>query len=146
LSDPKLEATRVETQIATIVEAGTRFEGLVSFRGAVRVEGLIVGQVVAEGALFVGAQGELRGRIEADEVTIEGSCEGEIEARHRIELRPTARVRGRIRAPRILMADGSCFDGRCDAGLPPLVPAEEERVRRPEAGLLPALETASISA
>ena len=112
--------------LPTLVEAGTRFEGLVAFRGAVRVEGLIVGQIVAVGALWLGQQGELRGRIEADEVTIEGSCDGEIEARHRIELLPGSRVRGRMVAPLVVMADGSLFDGEIQGGtLPPTARADD---------------------
>ena len=112
--------------LPTLVEAGTRFEGLVAFRGAVRVEGLIVGSVVAVGSLWLGQQGELRGRIEADEVTIEGCCDGEIEARHRIELLPGARVRGRMVAPLVVMADGSLFDGEVQGGsLPPAARTED---------------------
>jgi cytoskeletal protein CcmA (bactofilin family) len=112
-----------------VVEAGTRFEGLVSFRGFVRLEGTVVGRVVAEGSLWIGAQAELHGAVEADDVTIEGFCEGEIAARARIELKPTARVRGRLTAPRIAMADGSLFDGRCEAGLDQPASEVEEPLR-----------------
>jgi len=132
--------------IPTVVEAGTRFEGLVSFQGAVRVEGLIVGQVVANGALWLGEQAELRGRIEADEVTVEGICEGEIEARHRIELRSTARVRGRLSAPRVVMVDGSLFNGRCEGGLPQPEAGPEDNTVGLDRDPLPVAGTASISA
>ncbi|MCC6641804.1 MAG: polymer-forming cytoskeletal protein [Deltaproteobacteria bacterium] len=102
--------------IPTLIEAGTRFEGLVSFRGTVRVEGVVVGEVIAEGTLVVAERGELRGRVETDEVLVEGCCEGDIAARDRIELRPSARVRGRLEAPRLQVVDGSVFDGQWHAG------------------------------
>lgn len=127
MSDVEVPAAPGARQV--VVEAGTRFEGLVSFRGVVRVEGTVVGRVVAEGSLWIGEQAELHGVVEADDVTIEGSCEGEIEARARIVLRPTARVRGRLAAPRIAMADGSLFDGRCEIGLQQLAGEVEEAVR-----------------
>lgn len=132
--------------LPTLVEAGTRFEGLVAFRGAVRVEGLIVGQVVAVGALWLSQQGELRGRIEADEVTIEGCCDGEIEARHRIELLPGARVRGRMVAPLIVMADGSLFDGEVQGGNLPSAAGADDIVRSLDADPPLARSEASISA
>ena len=132
--------------IPTVVDAGTRFDGLVSFQGAVRVEGLLVGQVVANGTLWLAEQGELRGRIEADEVMVEGVCDGEIEARQRIELRPTARVRGRMTAPRVVMADGALFDGQCEVGRAAVAASAGEPAARPvPASIVPA-ETASISA
>lgn len=108
-----------ERSIPTLLEAGTRFDGLVSFRGAVRVEGLVVGEVVAEGTLWVAPRGELRGSVVTDEVVVEGTCEGEVAARVRVELRPSARVAGRLEAPRLLVADGSVFDGEWRAGSSP---------------------------
>ncbi len=132
--------------LPTLVEAGTRFEGLVAFRGAVRLEGLIVGQVVAVGALWLGKQGELRGRIEADDVTIEGCCEGEIEARHRIELLPGARVRGRMTAPLIVIADGSLFDGAVQGGTLSPASRAEDVVRNLDPELPLTRSEASISA
>jgi len=144
LSDPS--AANPPAGIPTVLESGTCFEGLVAFRGIVRVEGLVIGHVVADGTLILGPRGELRGRIEADRVMVEGACDGEIEARERIELGPTARVQGRITAPRLVMADGSVFDGRCEAG--PVRPAEgpEDALPRPAPAPRSTAETASISA
>ena len=99
-----------------LLEAGTRFDGLLSFRGTVRLEGLVVGTVVAWGTLVIGRGGQLRGRVEADEIVLEGDCEGELRARDRVELRPGARVSGRIVAPRISVLDGSVFDGEWHVG------------------------------
>ncbi len=102
--------------IPTIVEAGTSFDGLVSFHGAVRVAGRVVGKVVTDGTFWLAEEGQLKGRVEADHVLVAGDFEGEIEARRRIDLLPTARVRGRLSAPCLVVADGSCFDGQCAAG------------------------------
>lgn len=102
--------------VPVLLEAGTRFEGLLSFRGAVRVEGLVIGTVVAWGTLVVGPGGQLQGRIEADEVVLEGTCVGEVAARERVVLRPGARVSGRILAPSIAVEDGSIFDGEWQVG------------------------------
>jgi cytoskeletal protein CcmA (bactofilin family) len=144
VSDPSAQTERGVMPV--VVEAGCRFDGLVSFRGTVRVDGLVVGQVVARGTVVLGGQGEVRGRIEADQVTVEGQLEGEIEAGHRIELRPTARVRGRMTAPRVVVADGATFDGQCEIG--PARPEEraEPSLSMPERDPMPLVQTASISA
>jgi cytoskeletal protein CcmA (bactofilin family) len=144
LSEPS--ATQPLAGIPTVLESGTRFEGLVAFRGVVRVDGLVLGHVIADGTLILGPQGELRGRIEADRVTVEGTCEGEIEARERIELRPTARVRGRITAPCVVIADGSLLDGHCEAGRVRPAEAPDEVLRPSEPMARSSAEAASISA
>lgn len=129
--------------IPTIVEAGTSFDGLVSFHGAVRVAGLVVGRVVTNGTLWLAEEGQLKGRVEADHVLVAGEFEGEIEARQRIELLPTARVRGRLSAPCLVIADGSLFDGQCAAGAPAALAAVAPG---PVSGASPALESAPLTA
>lgn len=117
-------------EVATLVAAGTEFEGLLAFRGTVRVEGRVVGDVVAAGCLWLAEGAELRGRVLADEVRVAGQIEGEIQARRRLELLPTARVRGFMTSPSLVVADGARFDGTCQAG--PAGGAPDERSDEPE--------------
>jgi len=111
-------------EVATLVEAGTEFEGLLAFRGTVRVEGRVTGDVVASGCLLLAEGAEVRGRVLADVVRVAGCFEGEIHARDFLELLPSARVRGSLASPRLVVAEGALFDGRCRAG-PELSPPED---------------------
>jgi cytoskeletal protein CcmA (bactofilin family) len=102
-------------QIPTVLRPGTEFEGLLSFRGAARVDGKLSGDVVAEGCLVIGEGARVRARIEVDELIVGGELEGEIYARKRIELLNTARVVGSLRCPRLAVAEGGVLEGRCEA-------------------------------
>jgi cytoskeletal protein CcmA (bactofilin family) len=93
-----------------------RFEGLVAFRVDSRIDGHLVGEVVASGRLVLGPTATVHARIEVDELIVDGKLEGDVEARRRIELGPTARVAGRLRAPRLALADGCHFEGHCETG------------------------------
>jgi cytoskeletal protein CcmA (bactofilin family) len=95
------------------IAAGCSFEGLMTFRGATQVDGQLVGEVVATGTLRLGVTARVRARIEVDELIVEGELEGDVVARRRIELSATARVRGSIQAPRVSLAEGCLFQGRC---------------------------------
>ena len=57
----------------------------------------------------------IEGRYAADR----GRLEGEIRAVRRVELAPTARVNGRIQAPRMRVHEGAWFEGTCQVGPPP---------------------------
>ena len=106
-----------ETQEVTCaIAAGSRFEGLLSFWGAARVEGSLRGEVAATGRLEVGPEARVVARIEVDALVIEGAVEGEIVARRRIEVRRGARVRASIRTPRLALAEGAVFDGSLTMG------------------------------
>jgi cytoskeletal protein CcmA (bactofilin family) len=102
-------------QIPTVLASGTEFEGLLSFRGAARVDGRLSGDIVAEGRLVIGEGACVRARIEVDELIVAGELEGEIHARERVELQHTARVVGSLRCPRLSVAEGGILEGRCEA-------------------------------
>jgi cytoskeletal protein CcmA (bactofilin family) len=99
-----------------VLRAGTSFEGVVYLNGPGRVDGCLTGQIVAKRSLIIGADAAVRARVDAEEVIIAGQVEGDVSARARIELRPTGRVRGALRAPRLVLADGCFVDGDCSAG------------------------------
>ena len=103
------------SQIPTVLASGAEFEGLLSFRGAARVDGKLSGDVVADGCLVIGEGARVHARIEVDELIVGGELEGEIHARKRVELLNTARVVGSLRCPRLAVAEGGILEGRCEA-------------------------------
>jgi cytoskeletal protein CcmA (bactofilin family) len=96
------------------VGAGARFQGLLSFWGAARVEGSLAGEVASRGTLEVGPAASVVGRVEVDVLIVEGSVEGEVFARERVEVLPGAHVTATIRTPRLAVAEGAHFEGRLD--------------------------------
>lgn len=103
---------------ALAIPAGARFRGVLAFRGRVRVEGRLDGDVVAEGALEITESAEVRARVQVDELVVAGHLVGDASARQRIELRPGAHVEGDLLAPKLVMADGCRVDGRLETGDP----------------------------
>ncbi len=112
------EAPAVKLALA----AGARFEGLVLLHGAARIEGEVRGEVVGAERLEIGEGAALEATVEAGEIVVAGRVEGALRATRRLELRPTARVRGRIDAPRLAAADGARIDGDCRVGGPGRTP------------------------
>lgn len=102
-----------------LLRAGARFEGLLVLHGTARIDGSVRGRVLGAEILHIGESGCVEARIEAQEVVVAGRIEGDVTASRRVELLPTARVRGRLQAPRLALADGCSFDGPCQAGETP---------------------------
>jgi cytoskeletal protein CcmA (bactofilin family) len=115
-----------DAPIQTVLAPGTEFEGLLSFRGAARVDGELSGTVVAEGCLVIGPGARVRARIEVDELIVGGELEGEVHARKRVELLESAHVVGSLRCPLLSVAEGGILQGRCEA-----VPGVGEPIRSP---------------
>jgi len=97
----------------TLVPAGFRFEGVVAFDGAARIEGELSGRVEGRGRLEIGVGGRVEGGVQADEVISSGVVEGDVEAAVRAELREGACLNGAIRTPALVMHEGAVLNGPC---------------------------------
>jgi len=95
-----------------IIGAGTIVEGKVRSQGSVRVDGRVVGEVSASESLAVGITGEIEGNITAKTVTVGGKIRGSITAADKVVFEGKSVVRGDIRATRLVIDEGSVFDGR----------------------------------
>ncbi len=102
-----------------LLAVGAEFSGLVALAGAARVDGLLRGEVIGPGPLWIGPRANVEARIETDELYVTGALKGEIRASRRVALGPTARVRGELHTPSLSLAEGALLEGRCESGSPP---------------------------
>jgi len=95
-----------------VIAQGCRFDGSVSGSGDIQVEGELAGEVASTGNLLVAENGTVRATVHARTVVVAGSVEGDVSADEKIELKPSANLRGNITAPRIMIQDGATFEGQ----------------------------------
>jgi len=91
---------------------GTRISGKLNFRDPARIEGEAEGEIVAE-ELMIAPTAVVTAKIAAVRVTVAGHVSGEIVARERLELLPTARLRCSITTPNLVLNEGAQFEGDC---------------------------------
>jgi cytoskeletal protein CcmA (bactofilin family) len=76
------------------------------------IEGRVDGPVWSEGlAVTVARTATVYGDIVARVINVLGTAEGTLIGTHRVDIGPTASVRGRILAPAFVLADGASFNG-----------------------------------
>src|SRR5688572_18112826 len=81
----------------------------------VTVEGRMNGQlIVRDAALTIAEQAQLQADIRGTRVVVKGQLKGSIVASERIELAASASVEGSLSANRVVLADGSQFNGGID--------------------------------
>jgi cytoskeletal protein CcmA (bactofilin family) len=95
-----------------IIGVGTVVEGKIRSQGSVRVDGKLVGEVTASESLAVGVTGEIDGNATAKNITIGGKLRGTINAAEKIVFEGKSVVRADIRATRLVIDEGSIFDGK----------------------------------
>jgi cytoskeletal protein CcmA (bactofilin family) len=111
---PAAQASSAARSGPCLIGAKTVVKGEVSGDEDVLVEGLVEGQVRISRDLRVGSGGTVRAKVEAQSVVIAGEVVGDCAATGRIEIQPTGKLTGNIKAPRLIIAEGAMFRGTSD--------------------------------
>ncbi|MDE6975999.1 MAG: polymer-forming cytoskeletal protein, partial [Lachnospiraceae bacterium] len=105
--------TETRSKIGTLIGAGAVFDGNLSAPETVRIDGIINGNCTCQKELILGAEGEIKGNISAQNVIISGKVDGDIAVQGKLELLSTGRVIGNITAKSLVIDEDAFFDGRC---------------------------------
>lgn len=79
------------------------------------VDGVVEGTIeLSANSLIIGPNGNVRAKVNAKSVTVQGKVEGNIRALERVELRKSAVLTGDIATQRIAIEEGAFFKGKVD--------------------------------
>lgn len=103
-------------RIDSLIGAGTKLEGNVTFAGGLRIDGEVYGNVTSSidqpGTLVVSEHARIDGEVTVSHLVINGSINGPIRSSEFLELQPQARVTGDVEYNTIEMHLGAIVQGR----------------------------------
>lgn len=97
----------------SLIGAGTRVEGSIATEGSIRIDGTMVGDVIAKTNVAIGLGGTLEGTLSATNVSLAGRVKGTVTATEKLILESKSVLQGDIKAARLVVDEGATFDGRC---------------------------------
>jgi cytoskeletal protein CcmA (bactofilin family) len=80
------------------------------------IEGVVESKINLDAKLVVGAHGQVSGEIEAEQLEVQGTLDGNITVLKIATLSTASQVSGLLKSPRIVMEDGAVFSGRLEMG------------------------------
>jgi cytoskeletal protein CcmA (bactofilin family) len=101
------------SRLDTIIGNGTIFEGTLTSRESLCVEGTVRGKVLCEGSVIVGPKGRVDADIYAETVLVGGEVNGNIVSKSKLEITTNGRLRGDIKTGSLIIAEGVLFEGKC---------------------------------
>ena len=105
-----------QNRIDSLIGAGTKISGSVSFVGGLRVDGEILGDVVASGdeasTLVISEPGHITGEICVSHLVVNGTIDGPVHASEFMELQAKSRITGDVHYSRLEMHLGAVIEGR----------------------------------
>ena len=104
----------ISSSNSTLLGKGQLFNGEISGKGSLRVEGDFVGTIKIEDEVIIGKSGKVKGDIISKEVTVIGEIKGNVEALEKINIEVDGSMIGDIVAPRVMVEEGAVYKGRID--------------------------------
>ena len=115
--------------IRTLIGEGTVFQGELRFTEGLRIDGEVIGDVLALGGdrsmLVISEKARVTGKVSAGHVIISGEVVGPVLSDELLELQPKARVEGDVRYELLEMHRGATIVGE----LRPLKAAEKPALK-----------------
>ena len=102
--------------LTAFIDQGSEFEGKLSFKDTVRIDGTFSGEISSDNTLIVGESGQIHATIHSVCVVISGLVEGNIIASEQIFLHKSAVVNGDLESPIVIMEEGAQLNGNVKMG------------------------------
>jgi cytoskeletal protein CcmA (bactofilin family) len=98
-------------QVSGFLDKGTNVTGELEFAGTLRIDGNFQGSISTADNLVIGEHAVVHADIKVGEIEIHGQFFGRVEAKNRVEIFPSGRVRGDIHTPLLCVSPGAVIDG-----------------------------------
>jgi cytoskeletal protein CcmA (bactofilin family) len=102
--------------LSAFIDQGSEFEGKLTFKDTVRIDGQFRGEIASQNTLIVGETGEIMATVRSREVVISGTVTGNVFASERLVLHKSARVEGDIEAGTLAIEEGAVLNGKVTMG------------------------------
>lgn len=110
------QPSRPQNRIDSLIGVGTRIEGNVMFKGGLRVDGEICGNVSAEAddasTLVLSEKARIDGEIRVSHLVVNGTVNGPVYAAESLELQANSRIKGDVHYRTLEMHLGAILEGR----------------------------------
>lgn len=95
------------------ISQGTEIKGNIKASGDFRLDGILEGDIVLDGKLVVGENGNVRGNIICQNANVIGNVCGNLTVKELLCLHATAVVKGDIVINKLSIEPGAQFEGTC---------------------------------
>jgi cytoskeletal protein CcmA (bactofilin family) len=118
--------------LTAFIDQGSEFEGKLSFKDTVRIDGHFKGEIGSENTLIVGESGEVEANIKSKTVVVSGCVVGDVKATRQLVIHKTGRLQGNVETPSVVIEEGAILNGQVVMSRP-----EQSAPRRTQAPAAP---------
>ncbi len=99
-------------EINAFLGTGTVYEGKLSFKGSVRIDGTFTGEINSEGTLIIGKDALVTGQVRVGELMLTGRLVGDVHAGRAVMIYRGGNAEGTVNTPTLVMEEGGRIQGQ----------------------------------
>lgn len=96
-----------------VVAKNTTIVGDIKSDGDFRIDGTLEGTLITDGRVIIGADGFIKGKVEAANADIEGRFSGELLVSNTLTIKTTADISGNVVIGKLSVEPGASFNATC---------------------------------
>ncbi len=105
--------------IYNALTAGSKIIGTIIADSDIRIDGVVDGDLQANGKVVIGEQGKIKGSIVCQNAEILGKLDGKIDVKHQLALRASGNIQGDVKTSTLIVEPNAIFNGTCSMGAAP---------------------------
>lgn len=102
-----------EVRIGTVIGATAVINGNFTSQDAIRIDGVVNGDVSSEANIIVDVKGTVNGSVTAENILIAGTINGDATAQKKTEITDTGKIFGDITTRTLSIDEKAVFVGKC---------------------------------
>jgi cytoskeletal protein CcmA (bactofilin family) len=110
-SKEKPKATKVMER--NVIAKNTSIVGDIKSEGDFRIDGTLEGTLQTNGRVIIGAEGFIKGKVDATNADIEGKFSGELFVNKTLTIKATAHISGDVIIGKLSVEPGATFNATC---------------------------------
>lgn len=103
-------------RVTTIIGKETDFQGNLTGKGSLRIDGKMQGDVNFTGDVYIGETARITANVKARNLTVAGEVRGNVQVSGRLELVQSGKLYGDMHAKTLVVAEGALFKGSSEMG------------------------------
>lgn len=107
---------KTKNTIDSLIGISTKIEGNLHFKGGLRIDGHVKGNVIADGdeasMLVISEQAKVEGEVRVAYLVVNGEIVGPVHSSELLELQPKARITGDVHYKALEMHGGAVVTGK----------------------------------
>jgi cytoskeletal protein CcmA (bactofilin family) len=129
-SPPSMAPGATTSSNQSRIAVGLKIQGELTGDADLFIDGDVEGRVrLTNGRVTVGPNGRVQAEIEARQICVEGTVQGDLKASESAQLGAASKVVGNVHSPRIGVADGAQLSGKIETAPSPKLLARESSER-----------------